>query len=454
MAQARFKGRKAAAGTGIPQDMTAAEAITALGGPFVSPVSPSVVDNVVTFADITGGQKDSGIAASDVSSAVSLKHAAITLDTNADTLLSLSTQALGLDTQAAHKVLIGRVDAGADLVPTFRALDAADLPATYLTAVTASAPLTGAGTGASHLSIPAATAATDGYATSEQITKLDAIVGVPGVTSTVTAAGTTTLTAASTDIQEFTGTNIQDVVLPVVSTLVLGRPFTIINNSTVAISLWSSGGTDGATVFPGTRVVAICILLTGTAIASWHVAEQGVTGQSIANVIDGATAETSLLDADEMGFWKQTVAGWRKITWANIKIALGLGTWASYTPVWSAYSGTAVSLGNGTITGKWIKSRGVVTYKIRLLWGSTTTGGDAGGLWKFTLPDTALDTASASEPGVCSVTETGVAEQGGISSKIDSTHIACIVGTAYVGATSPFAWGSGDFLTIMGQFES
>jgi hypothetical protein len=54
-------------------------------------------------------------------------HAAVTLDVNADTLLSLSTQALGLDTQTANRVLAGP-DTGAAAVPTFRALVTADLP--------------------------------------------------------------------------------------------------------------------------------------------------------------------------------------------------------------------------------------------------------------------------------------------------------------------------------------
>lgn len=67
-------------------------------------------------------------------------HAAITLDANADTLLSLSTQALGLDTQAANLVFAGPTSGGA-VVPTFRTLVAADIPAGYLLA-------TGATTGA------------------------------------------------------------------------------------------------------------------------------------------------------------------------------------------------------------------------------------------------------------------------------------------------------------------
>lgn len=55
-------------------------------------------------------------------------HAAITLNAAADTLLSLSTQQVGLDTQAANLALAGPVS-GAAAVPTFRALVSADLPA-------------------------------------------------------------------------------------------------------------------------------------------------------------------------------------------------------------------------------------------------------------------------------------------------------------------------------------
>jgi hypothetical protein len=53
-------------------------------------------------------------------------HDAVTLDANADTVLSLTDQAIGLDTQTANTVLAGPVT-GADAVPTFRALASTDL---------------------------------------------------------------------------------------------------------------------------------------------------------------------------------------------------------------------------------------------------------------------------------------------------------------------------------------
>ena len=54
-------------------------------------------------------------------------HDAVTLDINAETLLSLSTQELGLDTQTANLIFSGPAS-GVAAVPTFRSLVAGDIP--------------------------------------------------------------------------------------------------------------------------------------------------------------------------------------------------------------------------------------------------------------------------------------------------------------------------------------
>jgi hypothetical protein len=56
-----------------------------------------------------------------------LLHNAVTIDANADTLLELAGQILGLDTQIANRVFSGPI-AGIDAIPSFRALVAADIP--------------------------------------------------------------------------------------------------------------------------------------------------------------------------------------------------------------------------------------------------------------------------------------------------------------------------------------
>jgi hypothetical protein len=94
---------------------------------------------------------------------------------------------------------------------------------------------------------------------------------LPGFSTVVSAAGTTILTVASTQVLEITGTTTQTVQLPVVSTLALGTPFQIINNSTGAVTINSSGGNLVATLTAGSDVLLNTVLNTGTTAASWNV---------------------------------------------------------------------------------------------------------------------------------------------------------------------------------------
>ena len=105
--------------------------------------------------------------------------------------------------------------------------------------------------------------------------------GVPGYTTTATAAGTTVLTVASTLNQFFTGVTTQTVTLPVTSTLVLGFQFVITNMSTGVVTVNSSGGNAVVAMVPLSRVTVTCILTSGTTAASWDIQYTGksaVTG--------------------------------------------------------------------------------------------------------------------------------------------------------------------------------
>ena len=71
-------------------------------------------------------EKPIGGSPADIADAIAKKHDAVTLDANADTLLSLSTQELGLDTQTANLALMGPTT-GAAAVTTFRSPQAKDI---------------------------------------------------------------------------------------------------------------------------------------------------------------------------------------------------------------------------------------------------------------------------------------------------------------------------------------
>ena len=105
--------------------------------------------------------------------------------------------------------------------------------------------------------------------------------GVPGYTTTATAAGTTTLTVASTIQQFFTGVTTQTVTLPVATTLVVGFQFEITNMSTGVVTVNSSGAALVVAIVSLARVTVTCILASGTSAASWDIQYTGksaVTG--------------------------------------------------------------------------------------------------------------------------------------------------------------------------------
>jgi hypothetical protein len=93
---------------------------------------------------------------------------------------------------------------------------------------------------------------------------------VAGLTTTATAAGTTTLLVSSTSIQQFTGTSTQTCVLPT-SSVAAGQVFTIINNSTGAVTVQSSAlAAIGAALTTGMSAEFIALVATPTTAAHWH----------------------------------------------------------------------------------------------------------------------------------------------------------------------------------------
>ncbi len=92
---------------------------------------------------------------------------------------------------------------------------------------------------------------------------------VPVFTTTATAAGTTTL-VNSHGVQEFTGTTTQTCVLPTTG-VSAGQSFTIINNSTGAVTVQSSAlAAVGAALTTGTSATFTALIATPTTAANWH----------------------------------------------------------------------------------------------------------------------------------------------------------------------------------------
>jgi hypothetical protein len=129
-------------------------------------------------------------------------------------------------------------------------------------------------------SLPVWGPAIDATATASTIVQRNASANIvtnnviDGYVATATSGGTTTLDVNSAFKQRFTGATTQTVVMPDVSTLVVGQRWHIANSSTGAdasgaITVQSSGLNTIVVLPAGSYVILTCVSLTGTGPGSW-----------------------------------------------------------------------------------------------------------------------------------------------------------------------------------------
>jgi hypothetical protein len=119
--------------------------------------------------------------------------------------------------------------------------------------------------------------------------------------------------------------------------------------------------------------------------------------------------------------------------------------WTSYTPTWTS-TGTAPSLGNGTLSGRYIQIGKTVFAQIYFQAGSTTTFGTAN--WRFSLPvaTNVLNASAALLPGGAYVEDAGVAGYTRSCRRVSSTTITFNSElNAELANVVPFVWSTGDF---------
>lgn len=135
-----------------------------------------------------------------------------------------------------------------------------------------------------------AAAAYDTAATASTLAQRDANANlttnnfISSYNTTATAAGTTTLTVGSKYLQYFTGSTTQTVTLPVVSTLVTGQQFCIVNLSSGNVTVQSSGANSLQVMVANTTLIVTCISTSGTGIASWSASYVSLTGSGNASI--------------------------------------------------------------------------------------------------------------------------------------------------------------------------
>jgi len=159
-----------------------------------------------------------------------------------------------------------------------------------------------------------------------------------------------------------------------------------------------------------------------------------------------------------MGSWTTAIRTWaagETVTAANMNaqikdFASAFGAFTSYTPTWTA-SGTAPAIGNGTLTGRYLRVQNLVMFTISQTMGSSTTYGT--GLYSWTLPVTTSQTSPRILGGMRCDDSGSATYIRHVMLSTSTTFSALTEGAVYVGQTAPFTWGSADFLTAQGWYE-
>ena len=141
---------------------------------------------------------------------------------------------------------------------------------------------------------------------------------------------------------------------------------------------------------------------------------------------------------------------------AQVAILMPNGpTWQAYTPTWTQ-SGASPAIGNGTITGAYIKIGRTVLGRIEIAFGSTTNFGSGTNPWIFSLPLTPTVPAAnlrsiGSWSGLPSTTfyaGNAYMNTGGAMGLIVSGS------SSSVETTNPATWTSTGYLEISFQYET
>ena len=134
-----------------------------------------------------------------------------------------------------------------------------------------------------------------------------------------------------------------------------------------------------------------------------------------------------------------------------------LGAAIAYTPTWTT-TGTAPSLGNGTLSGTYMQLGNMVVFTVSLVIGSTTTTGT--GTWRFALPF-ALD--NNRESLICQAKGLDIGVRwytnliGDTADPNTTTTFSVINPDStdgdYISNSYPMTWGTDDALYIQGMYR-
>ena len=189
---------------------------------------------------------------------------------------------------------------------------------------------------------------------------------------------------------------------------------------------------------PYNYVVDVAALADGTQDALTQKANMGV-GTSTQR-----TAALSKFPNGALWYDTTTSSEWRRVAgaWVN----LGSGLWTAYTPAI-----TGLTLGNGTVVARYLRTGNTINVHVTITIGSTTTMGSP----VVSLPATSLTESG----GLATFVDQGSTRYNGICRIAQNDFILYAInpstgGVAIVSSTTPFDWVAGDAIFVDATYEA
>ncbi|GIH07432.1 hypothetical protein Rhe02_54990 [Rhizocola hellebori] len=124
-----------------------------------------------------------------------------------------------------------------------------------------------------------------------------------------------------------------------------------------------------------------------------------------------------------------------------------VATMATYTPELTSSSGSP-TIGNGTLTGRYLQSNGLAYVQIQLTRGSTTDYGT--GFISLSVPIPAL---SVDYVGACTLFDASANSFAAACQMETTTSITPVSSSGVITSTSPFTWATSDRIRITILYE-
>jgi len=143
----------------------------------------------------------------------------------------------------------------------------------------------------------------------------------------------------------------------------------------------------------------------------------------------------------------------------GLKWASGFGTWAAWTPTYSA----ALTVGNGTTTARYVQNGKVVNFNLYFVWGSTTSISNASFYFDWPVAPASTIAANAAQLNAYLRDASAADYLGTISFSQNTTSRIYITAPKVnglnieadraFGTAVPWTWTTGDIFSVSGTYE-